>query len=327
MEEILYFLIPEFDNAIVSQDFKKLISWLSGQQDIVLTKETENKYKIAYKNRPHVSSIEFANQKIDVRIHFGDSYTIYNLKSFVVEARYRIYNFTRNYFIPKAYYIRDLSTMSFPPDIMKVFSDYGFDPVFVAETENNKLIHFAVKRDTKEVHIINPYLIDYYMNWGGVSTKSDEFSYVVADDINKFSLYADRGLIPFNFYFQYGKDCKILNFSNINLDKPDRKIFVKPIVTELNDPNFQFFTKQDERGSMIIMDKILEGETLDNTINRIINEQKMADSYLRAIVSKDVEFDKDKAGILTPRVTVFVYVDKLLSKPPKIDQSWDSINN
>jgi len=43
---------------------------------------------------------------------------------------------------------------------------------------------------------------------------------------------------------------------------------------------------------------------------------------LRAFVRKDLEFDKDREGYITPRLIVDVYVEKILKKPAGSERSW-----
>lgn len=333
MGDIVYSLIPKFKELNVAQDFVKIISWLSGQ-NLDLVQESENNYKITYKDRPHVAHIglnlpskttNLDTGKITLSVVHGDVYSIRNIKQFAQTAGYKIYSLELNSFIPESPYIRDLTTLSLTPEMLRVFTIYEFDPIFVYESPGQDSIFYARKRGKNEIHIINPYLFDYYLNWGGVSVKSPEFSYEVAPDIERFTQYANRGLIPFSFYDNFGKDIKIFNSSGIDIENPGRKVFIKPIVMQIGNESFQFFTKQGERGAMIIMDKIMEGENLDQTLNRILKEWKLADGYLRAFVAKDIEFDKDKTGLLTPRIMVFVYVERLLKTPEGSQRDWDPI--
>lgn len=78
------------------------------------------------------------------------------------------------------------------------------------------------------------------------------------------------------------------------------------------------------------MDKIRQGETLDTTLKRILSEElKIAHDYLGAFVSDEVEFDRDRDGIITPRLVVWVYVDKIGKERPKVVQmsqtGWQSV--
>lgn len=335
MDDVVYFLIPKFKEQTIQEDFKKLLSWLGGQ-NLELVQQDVSKYKITYKDRPHTAYVELNlpskttgsdTGKIMLSVAYGDAYSLRNIKEFTGTAGYKIYSMELNSFIPESPFIRDLTTVSISPELFKVFANYEFEPIFMEEIANQKSIFYARKKGKGAVHIINPYLLDYYMNWSGVTEKSLEFNYEVAPNIERFTQYANRGFIPFSFYDKFGKDIKIYNMSGIDIENPGRKVFVKPIVMQIDDESFQFFTKQGERGAMIIMDKIREGENLDRTLNRILKEWGLADGYLRAYVAKDAEFDKDKTGSLTPRIIVFVYVEKLLKTPAGSQRNWDSIKS
>jgi hypothetical protein len=94
---------------------------------------------------------------------------------------------------------------------------------------------------------------------------------------------------------------------------------------QIDDEEYNFFTKKGERGSQIMMDKIRNGETLDIMLNRVLKEWGLADGYLRALVRREIEFDKDRDGYVTPRITVNVYVEKLIKELQGSDRSWDSL--
>ena len=335
MEDTVYFLIPKFKELNVKEDYKKLISWLGGQ-DLELLQESENKHKIVYKDNPHKANLELSiptqpqvsdTGKIILRISHGDAYSLRNIKEFTRSAGYKIYSLELNSFVPESPYLRDLTTLAVMPELLKIFAAYEFEPLFIEEIPKQANLFYGRKIGQNQIHIINPYLLEYYMNWGGVTAKSPEFSYEVAEDINKFTLYANRGLLPFSFYSKFGNDIKIYNDSGIDIDNPGRKVFIKPIVLQIDNESFQFYTKQGERGAMILMDKIREGETLDISLNRILKEWGLSDGYLRAFVARNVEFDKDRNDLLTPRIMVYVYVEKLLKTPEGGQRDWDPIKS
>lgn len=332
MENATYFLTPKFAEQNLEEDYKKLLSWLESQGTKL--DQEKNGFRITYKNYPGTAYIELqsANQsqvlgvgKIMLQISSGNSYSIDNLKEFAKMVGYKIYSLQLKSFIPQSPYMKDLMNLSIKPELIKIFSDNEFEPLFIKEAPQQGTSFFARKKGKEEIHIINPSLLNYYLNWNS-TTKSEEFSYQVAENIQRFTLYADRGLIPSTFYNMYGKSMKIFNLSGIDLNNPKRKIFIKPVVRQIDSEKNEFFNiKQDERGSMILMDKIREGESLDITLNRILKEWKIADSYLKALVIGKVEFDKDKAGLLIPRVIVFVYVEKILKTPKAAQRGWDPI--
>lgn len=335
METVVYFLTPKQKEQNIKEDFKKLVSGLSERQ-VELTKLSETRYKISYSDRPHVSHIELSLPakdvfqrdagKITLETTRADSVSIYSLRAFARDIGYRVFSVELGSYLPEAPWIRDLLTLSLSPEIQKAFALYGLEPLFLAET-NPKHTFYARKKDGGQVHIVNPFLMEYHLAWGEFNSKSPEFNYEVAPNLERFVQYLDRNLVPIYFYEKYGKDLKIRNTSEINIDNPGRKLFVKPIVYQIDDENFRFFMKQGEKGSMIVMDKIREGETLDAMLNRVLKDWGLADGYLRAFVADLVEFDKDKEGIITPRIIVHVYVEKLLKKPAGSDRSWEPIKD
>lgn len=332
MEAVTYFLLPRLKEQDISEDFKKLLSWLN-EQGVEITKESEARFRINYQDRPHVAHLGLTGPtdqalqgdtgRITLEVSRADAYTIRNIKTFAQDVGYRIYNLELNTFLPEASNVRDLTTLTLSPEIQKVFVEYNFEPLFLAELFDDHHVFYARRKGQEEINIVNPYLVNYHITWNEFSAKSNEFSYVVAPNIERFVQYMDRGLIPYSFYENYGRDLKITNLSGIKIDNPGRKLFVKPLVMQIDDEDFRFFTKQGERGSMIIMDKIRKGETLDTMLNRILKEWGLADGYLRALVRREVEFDKDRDGFITPRIIVNVYVAKLLKKPAGSDRSWD----
>ncbi len=334
METVTYFLLPRLKEQDIQQDFKKLLSWLN-EQGVEITKESEARFRINYQDRPHVAyfgltgptdqAFQGDTGRITLEVSRADAYTIRNIKTFAQDVGYRIYNLELNTFLPEASNVRDLITLTLSPEIQKVFVEYNFEPLFLAELFDSHHVFYARKNGQEEIHIINPFLLKYYLDWSNFSSKSGEFSYEVAPSLDRFVQFIDRGCIPYSFYENYGRDLKITNLSGINIDNPGRKLFVKPLVMQIDDDNFRFFTKQGERGASILMDKIRMGETLDKTLNRILKEWGMSDGYLRALVRKEIEFDKDRDGYITPRIIVNVYVEKLLKKPAGSERSWDPI--
>jgi alpha-N-acetylglucosamine transferase len=88
-----------------------------------------------------------------------------------------------------------------------------------------------------------------------------------------------------------------------------------------------FYKLSGEHSSLIYMDKIRKDETLEDTLERILQELGIAETFIRARVFGDIEFDRDKDGILTPRLLVQVFVDKIEKNEEiiaKSKRSWNS---
>jgi len=270
-------------------------------------------------------SLKVGKDNIIVRC-FSDSVNVSLItRSFAANRNYKVYNSVLKSFLPSYIAFMDLTGTVTDPEKTKILDKYGLEPIFLFEND----IYFARKKGKKPIYIVNPYLIDYYLMWKNYDkadfVQSPEFYYEVAPDIQRFVQYADRNVIPTFFYQKYQKDIKIFNFSGVDIENPGRKVFVKPFITEIDDDNFNIHTIQEEKGAMILMDKIREGETLDQMLNRVLKEWGVADGYLRALVRRDLEFDKDKEGYITPRLIVNVYVEKILKKPVGSERSWVSI--
>lgn len=73
------------------------------------------------------------------------------------------------------------------------------------------------------------------------------------------------------------------------------------------------------------MDKIRQSEDLDKAIIRVLRDElKVASDYVGASVW-GIEFDRDKEGILTPRLKLDVFVRGLKEKHTSSDHDWSSI--
>ncbi len=80
---------------------------------------------------------------------------------------------------------------------------------------------------------------------------------------------------------------------------------------------------------MNFADKVRPGETLQKTLLRIVKDElKVAPDFEGARVRETIEFDKDKEGILTPRLTVLIFLKEYTPPPEVIEKSqrgWTSI--
>ena len=267
-------------------------------------------------------SLKVKKDNIIVRCFSYSASISLTTRSFAANKNYKVYNSVLKSFLPSYIAFMDLTGTVTDPETIKILDKYGLEPIFLSDND----IYFVRKKREKPIYIVNPNLIDYYLRWKNYDkadfVQSPEFYYEVAPDIQRFVQYVDRNVIPTFFYQKYHKDLKIFNFSGVDIENPGRKVFVKPFIAEVDDENFNIHTIQGEKGAMILMDKIREGETLDKMLNRILKEWGVADGYLRAFVRKDLEFDKDREGYITPRLIVDVYVEKILKKPAGSERSW-----
>ena len=149
---------------------------------------------------------------------------------------------------------------------------------------------------------------------------------MVASDLQEFSLFADEWLIPTEFYRFYKTDIKIINLSGFDINGPGRKVFVKPLIFQLNFGGHSAYTMASDRGRVLRMDKILKGETIDDTLKRVLKDLGIGDDYLRAKVLKGIEYDRDREDVITPRLVVHVFVEKV-PNDPVLRRGWVSIDD
>lgn len=203
----------------------------------------------------------------------------------------------------------------------------GYKPLFMQQITQ---IIFTESLKDSGIHIINNYLLKYFMEPGSIREDTDEFSYRVAPNISRFIAMDDQRLIPRSFYSYYKKSTKIINESYFNIDNPGRKVFVKPYIFELDNVKQGFHDIASEGSSLLWADKIRQGERLNDTLLRVLTELGVAEDYIAARVLPDIEFDRDKEGKLTPSLKVFVYVDKIKGKEAveaKASRKWKSIRS
>jgi hypothetical protein len=240
---------------------------------------------------------------------------------------YRIYNDYFNCYLPQD---TDLISLDFGSINIKTFDvlkKYRLLPVYYSQKHR----HYYAIAPTGAIHLVNPFLLEFIYDKDIPEKDIPELSYPVAPSLDLFSPMSDKGLIPVDYYEYYQRSTKIINKSHFDIDNPGRKVFVKPYIYEFRDKTGDFYTYAGpEGGSMLMMSKILRGETLDTCLKRVLNQELgIAKDYIGALVSRDIEFDRDRAGLLTPRLQVFVYVKEIINKDRALQMSqtgWVSTN-
>jgi len=183
--------------------------------------------------------------------------------------------------------------------------------------------YYAESKSDGSIHILNDRMLAYISKKEN-QTLNEEFSYKVADSMQDFARKYDLQLVPTSFYQNYGVPTKIINETYFDAFHIGRKVFIDPYVWDFDDEHDYRYYKNVETG-MHLMDKVRSGENLDDAIRRTLSEElKVADDYVGARIW-GIEFDRDKEGILTPRLRISVYVNGMEEKHRSQDHDWVSI--
>lgn len=183
--------------------------------------------------------------------------------------------------------------------------------------------YYAESKLDGSIHILNDKMLDYVSKKENQSL-SKEFSYKVADSMQDFARKYDLGLVPSSFYQNYGFPTKIINETYFDAFHISRKVFIDPYVWDFDDEHDYRYYKNIETG-MHLMDKVRSGENLNDAIKRTLREElKVANDYVGARVW-GIDFDRDREGILTPRLRISVYVHGMAEKHRSAAHDWVSI--
>lgn len=183
--------------------------------------------------------------------------------------------------------------------------------------------YYAESKTDGSIHILNDKMLAYVSKKDN-QTLSEEFSYKVADSMQDFARKHDLALVPTSFYQNYNIPTKIINETHFDAFHISRKVFIDPYVWDFDDGHDYRYYKNIETG-MHLMDKVRSGENLDDAIRRTLKEElKVADDYVGARIW-GLEFDRDRDGILTPRLKISVYVNGMTEKHRSQDHDWVSL--
>jgi len=322
MSNVEYYLIhPSTKNP--SEEFEKLVSALHTISDVKIKREGDT-VSISYEKAPYLATLQLLpvgeellasiggipREQVRLTCEQVDNLTI-NLLKGVLPGHglgYRFFSPTLKSFLPADRGLFDLSTGVLDEKISKVFSTKGYRPIFRFA---DSLVFYAQSNKDSNIHVINSYLLEYFLNFGIEEKETPEFSYRVAPNLSRFIPMYDSGIVPAFFYDYYRRSTKIINHSGFNIRNPGRKVFVKPFIFELDEKKQTFDLVAAEEAALHYADKIRRGEAVDDTIKRILRDLKIADDYIGARVDRAIEFDRDKEGILTPRLKVLIYIERL----------------
>jgi hypothetical protein len=337
----LVFYILREKSEDISKDFPNLIYDIrnayvfvdvieSSPRSVTLSGDASYKSELEYLTTDKPEKFSDYSFCAKLTITQEDYLTFNKLRQFLSRHHYeyRIYSNQLHSYLPGD---SDLVNLEFGSVNLKTFEalkKFSLIPIYFSQKNRN---YYAINLTDKKVHLVNPHLLEFIFNKTIPETTMPELSYPVAPDLNLFSAMYDKHLIPTDFYEYYQKSTKVINKSNFDIDNPGRKVFVKPYILEFIDKNGEFYTYAGPEGaSMLLMSKILRGETLETCLLRVLKEELgIAEDFIGAFVAHDIEFDRDREGRLTPRLVVFVYVDKIINKDRALQMSqtgWRSVD-
>lgn len=318
-------------------NFQKLTSALKSWRGLSFYRATEREFNFAYAYNDRIFRANLLlsakqDQKYGQEVS-GRAFVVLNcekvdgstvnlLKLIVDQLGYRIYDPELNCYLPRENNLYGLSSGIIDTQHESTMYKFGLSPVFYIGGTN---IYYARHNQDKTIHLVNPYLLNFFTLQKIVLEQSKDFSYIVAPDLAYFVAMYDRGLIPNNFYQYQGKSTKIINKSGIALDKLVRKMMLKLFIYTFERKE-QSFTQIDyNKLPAVPTDQLKAGEAFTDAIKRIINTELKLDTELIGVVISDyIEFDRDELGQLTPRLRVSLYLNWINQETARLSQRQQS---
>lgn len=338
--EIIYYVVCK-QNSNVEEEFNKLISAFRTFPGVGVQPDLTDPHKVTLffdqlPFRPTISiykgdlaelgktHIEHTNLFV-LKVERVDYSSVRFVKDVVKSFGMRVFSTNLNVYLPENENLYDNYAGFLKPEVLEVLDKKGYAPVFVFFDSYG--CYCQKKNGGPEIYFINGFLLEY-LSSNRQHYDSNEFAYKVSDNLENFVTRFDVNLIPIKFYKHYGKSLKIENLSYFDIEHIDRKVFVKPYILGLRKKDQSCYTVGGEDGgSLILMTKILKGETLDDTLRRFIKEDLKLDcDYVGAVVNPYIEFDLDREQKLTPRLQVRVYIDEdnLTSEvKERLERGWN----
>lgn len=336
MDKTTYFLV-RFNTLDAKEDFEKMVGWLNSVKDVTTTPLEPGEVGFSFRDssqatfkRADFQMIKGADKYSAMAVQCGqtDAYIVSLIRQMAQVFEYRPFNSNLGCFLPSNLKLYDVSQFVLKEKTTKVFNAKGFKPLF---NFFNTYLYFAQSLTERSIHIINPGMLRYFEEYGVDQKPTLEFSYEVAPSLAKFVAMDDQAVIPHDFYEYYGKRLKTLNYSGFNIWRVNRKVFVKPFIFEYQKTRQAYVPIASEKAALHYADKIRKGENLDAALKRILREDlKLAQDYTRAKVERNVAFDRDKKGRLTPLLFVSIYLDSIPKKDhlkEKSERGWVSLKD
>jgi hypothetical protein len=329
-----YYLV-RFNSLNPQEDYQHFLTSLSSRNGIILEKG-DNQVKIRYEQRGFKANFILTSSPTTIVGGSGanmmlqcegeDDISPALFRHEAEKLEYRLYSLELGSFLPiDPDLLLASSQLTFNEKMSEIFNTKGFVPVF-----GNLNSLYAKNISDGSIHIINIALLEYFLQYGVEQNPTPEFSYKVATNLNKFVALYDENLIPLHFYSKYNKPLKIFNYSNFDIENIDRKVFIQPILYSYNEVKQAFEIATSEKSAFNFADKVRPGETLEQSLYRIITQDlHVADDYIRARVTSKIDFDRDKDGVLTPRLWICIYcalVNLDDDQKAKSQRGWTSLN-
>ncbi len=340
---VTYYLV-QLEKETDREMFEKLVSSVNAVAGVGVDRETgvKDQVEIFYAEGPHRAKISLVDEEVSQKLkEHGlpkrrivlecekvDLLSVQILREFSAPLEFRVFSPALGYFLPADLGLVDCLTGINPENekASALLIKYGLKPIF---HQIGTYSYYALSESDGKVHFVNDNLV-YHLLRLELPTKiqTSELSYPVAESVEDFVTKYDVDLIPKHFYQYYGKSLKIINYSGFNIDNPGRKVFIKPYILELSDTKQRFFKIAWDQASLLHLDKIRKGESLDDAIRRILGEElKVARDYIGAAVARVVEYDLDMENKLTPRLVVRIFIEKAQmteEQREKKDRTWIS---
>jgi hypothetical protein len=329
-----YYLI-RFNTVNPKDDYQHLLNYLSSRKGVIMQKDETNTL-VGYENQEYKASITLTSAgptsfgggstSLMVQCEADDNISPSLFRYAAEEEKFRVYSVEHQSFLPiNPELLMASRQLAFDEKVSEALSAKGFIPIF---GDKNSL--FAKNQADGIIHTINTSLLDYFCNYSIEKSNTPEFSYPVASDINRFVAYYDEAVIPLNFYEKYQKTLRIFNYSHFDIEHINRKVFIQPILYEYNELKQAFEMVTSEKSALNFADKVRPGETLEESLTRIVRDDlHVAPDFIRARVAQKIDFDRDKDGVLVPRLWVCIYCKKVTLQgetQQKADRGWVPLN-
>ena len=212
------------------------------------------------------------------------------------------------------------------PEVAKVLERAGLQYSYAEWITGGGTAAMFAQNERGQTVMLNVALVNFFADVNDFQ-ESPELGYSVADTNNEFVLKYDRGLIPRSFYQGFDQSFKIINDGDFDISNITRKVFIQPNVYMLSD---EARNLNRLAGGGTLADKVRPGETLDQAIKRVLREElRVAEDYVGARVDSTIEFDRDRENVLTPRLTLSIFI-----KPVEVSEDqrrthqrgWSSLN-